>query len=235
MAEFTKENPPAVVYNRESDGTTYFYINDALWSAPTFASGGADYENMVAVSDFDEPLFHKEIDEINAALAEAMKAAAAATKTKQSNLNKGHLDAAIKSAVACDDLDEACRFIQGALGVTDGGVAGMYFSGPQGDSWETLSRDDRLDAMRSYIASEVLWMGELVDRFRLVASNWRWDKDTEGEEVGIYDTLEQAHEAAEAVEAGDYDLPDDFKWSESGLSGASPTSDVTYIINKVTA
>lgn len=42
---------------------------------------------------------------------------------------------AISAAAAMADLDAACLHLQTIAGITDGGGAGIYFSGPAGDDW----------------------------------------------------------------------------------------------------
>lgn len=61
-------------------------------------------------------------------------------------------------AIYTDDLDEACRHIQDALGITDGGVAGDYFSCLNDDSdWGKMPHAERAEHLRHYIASEITY------------------------------------------------------------------------------
>jgi hypothetical protein len=57
----------------------------------------------------------------------------------------------IAKATHCDDLDEACRVIQDAVGQKDGGLAGQFFSGIP---WLELGPEDRADLMREYLRLE---------------------------------------------------------------------------------
>ena len=50
------------------------------------------------------------------------------------------------SRLADDALDAACLTVQNAIGQTDGGVAGIFFSGANGDRFKAM--------MRAYIEME---------------------------------------------------------------------------------
>jgi hypothetical protein len=58
-------------------------------------------------------------------------------------------------ALAEDALNAACLEIQKKLGVTDGGVAGVFFSGDEGD--------DVRAHFNYYIRLELNWMGSPVN------------------------------------------------------------------------
>ena len=58
-------------YNREKDGTTYYYLNEMLVGHPTNADGTCDFSDMAytPVEDYAEPLAEQEIKEIEDKLA----------------------------------------------------------------------------------------------------------------------------------------------------------------------
>lgn len=55
-------------YNRETDGTTYYFKNGLLYGAPTNTDGSFDEENEIAVSEYAEPLTNEEVADIEANL-----------------------------------------------------------------------------------------------------------------------------------------------------------------------
>lgn len=70
-----------------------------------------------------------------------------------------NLREAIAAAMNEADLDKALVPIQETLGQTDGGHASVFFSGPNGDNWETMTPDERRELLLDYVASEVTHMG----------------------------------------------------------------------------
>ena len=60
-------------------------------------------------------------------------------------------EANIAKAIAMDDIDDACVYLQGIAGITDGGIASICFSG---FDWEEATPADRLDALYSWIDAE---------------------------------------------------------------------------------
>jgi hypothetical protein len=61
------------------------------------------------------------------------------------------VDSQIRHACEMNDLDDACLLIQNLLGVTDGGIASIVFSGMD---WDNTLLTDRMNAMRDYIKTE---------------------------------------------------------------------------------
>jgi hypothetical protein len=54
-------------------------------------------------------------------------------------------DTMLQAALGVDDLDEAIGTIMEQVGITDGGIAGMVFSGAYNhDWWREADRQDRL-------------------------------------------------------------------------------------------
>lgn len=70
-----------------------------------------------------------------------------------------NLRQAIAAATTEPDLDKALVPIQEALGQDDGGIASVFFSGPNGDNWETMTPAERSELLLDYVASEVTHMG----------------------------------------------------------------------------
>lgn len=66
------------------------------------------------------------------------------------------LFAQIEASSLIDDLDEAIRPIQEILGQDDGGPAGIFFSGPDGDRWSTATESDRAEVLRLYVEFELI-------------------------------------------------------------------------------
>jgi hypothetical protein len=64
----------------------------------------------------------------------------------------------IRQAATSADLDDnsALGAIQDALGQTDGGFASHFFSGPNGDSWPSLSESARRLMLVEYVRAELL-------------------------------------------------------------------------------
>lgn len=61
---------------------------------------------------------------------------------------------AINDAAMLTDLDDACAIVQAAIGQTDGGVAGIFFSGPEGEEYPTADGARRAELLRDYIKLE---------------------------------------------------------------------------------
>lgn len=61
------------------------------------------------------------------------------------------LDSQIRHASEMNDLDDACLFVQDLLGVTDGGLASIIFSG---FNWDSEPIESRMDQMRLYVKAE---------------------------------------------------------------------------------
>lgn len=61
------------------------------------------------------------------------------------------------NAAACDDLDEAARAIQNAIGQDDGGLAGMFFSDFEDieSRWPSMSPSERQPILKDYLAFEL--------------------------------------------------------------------------------
>ena len=55
-----------------------------------------------------------------------------------------------------DDIDEAMRDLQGIIGVTDGGVCGMYFSkyDDADEHWASSDEKQRMEDVKGYLADE---------------------------------------------------------------------------------
>lgn len=75
------------------------------------------------------------------------------------------MTALLSAALLCDNLDDAVRPIQEALGITDGGVAALAFSGlPDGDdSWPKLSPDERREWLCRWLAIEIASAEPVLD------------------------------------------------------------------------
>jgi hypothetical protein len=61
----------------------------------------------------------------------------------------------LSKALQQTDLDDAVRMVQDALGIKNGDVAGMVFSGLE--NWHLLSRDERAKWLSEYVKLEVLY------------------------------------------------------------------------------
>lgn len=62
--------------------------------------------------------------------------------------------ALLAEVVAIDDLNDALFRFQTAIGIDDGGVAGVVFSGTWDDEWPTASAERRHEMMAHYIGTE---------------------------------------------------------------------------------
>jgi hypothetical protein len=62
----------------------------------------------------------------------------------------------IAQASLVDDLDEAVRLLQDAIGQEDGSVAGLHFSSldDPNAAWSDMAQDDRVSALRHYLETE---------------------------------------------------------------------------------
>jgi hypothetical protein len=60
----------------------------------------------------------------------------------------------VLTAIPMNDLDDACRYLQGIAGITDDGVAAMTFSG---FDWVHADRDEREVMVRNWIRIEAAY------------------------------------------------------------------------------
>ena len=60
-----------------------------------------------------------------------------------------------------DDIDEAMGDLQGIIGVTDGGVCGMYFSkyDDADEHWSSSNEKQRMEDIKGYLADETSYRG----------------------------------------------------------------------------
>lgn len=65
------------------------------------------------------------------------------------------------AAASEDDLDDACRIIQDAMGQTDGGVAGIVFSDIEPEEWPHLPITERQRRMEEYAMTEFHYQSEI--------------------------------------------------------------------------
>lgn len=64
-------------------------------------------------------------------------------------------DIVISRAAQSTDLDRSCRIIQDAIGQTDGGVAGLYFSClDSAEQWALLTVEERTQHLTAYVEAE---------------------------------------------------------------------------------
>jgi hypothetical protein len=64
-------------------------------------------------------------------------------------------------AAAINDLDEALRSVMDVVGIDDGGVAGLVFSGDRDrDWWPTAAHTERMEMLRRWAAAEEAMGGE---------------------------------------------------------------------------
>jgi hypothetical protein len=63
-------------------------------------------------------------------------------------------DSLIAKVVTIDDVDEALFEFQTAVGIDDGGIAGVVFSGGWDAEWRTASTERRSSMMAHYINVE---------------------------------------------------------------------------------
>lgn len=71
-------------------------------------------------------------------------------------------DDMLQAAARIDDLDEACRSVQDAVGIDDGGVAGMHFGGQYEDDWPTADYWYRLQMLREWVDLEKVYADSAV-------------------------------------------------------------------------
>lgn len=69
----------------------------------------------------------------------------------------------IRAAVANDDLTDALFTFQNAIGVDDGGVAAVVFSGGLDEEWPNATTARRLEMMNRYIGLECLYAPSMDD------------------------------------------------------------------------
>lgn len=67
-----------------------------------------------------------------------------------SEITKGLLS----EVVAIDDLNDALFLFQTAIGIDDGGVAGVVFSGGWDDEWHSATAARRHEMMAHYVSVE---------------------------------------------------------------------------------
>ena len=60
-------------------------------------------------------------------------------------------------AIRCSDLDEACRIVQDALKIKDGGVASMAFSGLGDKKWADCTPDQRKTLLGKWLQLEAAY------------------------------------------------------------------------------
>ena len=60
-----------------------------------------------------------------------------------------------------DDIDDAMKELQGIIGVTDGGVCGMYFSkyDDADEHWASSNEKQRMEDVKGYLADETSYRG----------------------------------------------------------------------------
>ena len=87
------------------------------------------------------------------------------------------IDTVILAAAEMNDMDDAVRHVQDFMGVTDGGFAGVYFSGkPPFDgfddwteAWPHVSHEGRMQALTGYHAAQYVEIEEIEGRTRRAA------------------------------------------------------------------
>jgi len=60
----------------------------------------------------------------------------------------------IRTAAKLHHLDDACRLIQGSLGIESDDVAGEFFSGAKAHEWPSLNVASRLRLLVDYVSTE---------------------------------------------------------------------------------
>jgi hypothetical protein len=58
------------------------------------------------------------------------------------------------------DLDKAGIIYQDRLGQTDGGVSGIFFSGPLEDEYPAMPYEERILTMKAAIRHEIAWLSQ---------------------------------------------------------------------------
>ena len=70
-------------------------------------------------------------------------------------------DGMLEAAAKIDDPDDAVRSIMDQVGIDEGGVAGIVFSGYRGlDWWPTASHHDRLEMLHEWVRVEQIYADE---------------------------------------------------------------------------
>ena len=60
----------------------------------------------------------------------------------------------IRTAAKLHHLDDACRLIQGSLGIESGEIAGEFFSGTTAQDWQSLNEVSRRRLLVDYVSTE---------------------------------------------------------------------------------
>lgn len=60
----------------------------------------------------------------------------------------------IAAAAQHADLDDAVRAVQDSAGINDGGIAGIFFDNSEYDTWPAMTREERANRLRQYVAFE---------------------------------------------------------------------------------
>lgn len=58
-------------------------------------------------------------------------------------------------ALAADDVDDACRLLQDALGITDGGIAGQCMGSLDDGEWKNASKASRSGWLSAWLRAEL--------------------------------------------------------------------------------
>ena len=69
----------------------------------------------------------------------------------------------IRAAIANDDLNDALFTFQQTIGVDDGGVAAVVFSGGWDDEWPSANAARRLEMMNRYVGLECFYASSAGD------------------------------------------------------------------------
>ena len=64
----------------------------------------------------------------------------------------------LEQAINCNNMDNACALIQGALGITDGGVAAYVM--PRDEGWPKMDRDQRGRALAAWLRAELQYAAD---------------------------------------------------------------------------
>lgn len=64
------------------------------------------------------------------------------------------------AAAEMDDLDAACGHLQTIAGITDGGVAGLHFSGGEDKPWTSKDKGERVSALMGWLETEQQFQDE---------------------------------------------------------------------------
>ena len=63
----------------------------------------------------------------------------------------------IQRAIAINDLDAAVLSVMQHVGITDGGAAGIAFSGPTGDNWMVHTKTTRRESLLAWLKLERMY------------------------------------------------------------------------------